>query len=141
MEPDKLVEEIYVIVRTIGEQTIDDLSGDTLSRLAVKLASYKASLGEYVSAAKRATNDAEAAYQVARGKAYAKLREQGKGTGDAGEMWRSQEEAIEALTSFNEAKEQSDRITQLSIDCHDLIDGIKSRLIYLQTERGEHAVY
>lgn len=139
MKADELVNEIYAIIRVLQEQDISGLSGDTLSRLAVKLASYKASLGEYVSQAKRQVYNTEAAYQVARAESYAALRDEGKGTTDASELWRLGTQ--DQLAALNEAKEQSDRITTLSMDCHDLIDGIKSRLINLQNERTESNVF
>lgn len=138
MKADKVVEEIYEIVRVLGEQDISELSGDTLSRLAVKLAAYKALLGEYVGTARRVEDDAEANYQLARAKAYKTLREEGKGSTDSDELKRIG--ANMAFLEWNEAKENRNRITQLSIDCHDLIDGIKSRLIHLQTERSESHV-
>src|SRR5690606_30815807 len=112
--------EIYTIVNILGEQDISELSGDTLSRLAVKLASYKASLGEHVSYAKRLAWDAEAEYQLVRAESYKKLRDEGKGSTDSDELKRIG--ATESYKAWNEAKYNADRITQLSIDCHDLID-------------------
>lgn len=139
MRAEELVKEIYVIIHTLSEQDMSDLSGDTLSRLAVKLASYKASLGEHVAAAKKESWDAEAEYQKTRAEAYQKLRDEGKGSTDADELKRR--EAYESQKAWNEAKHNAERITQLSLDCHDLIDAIKSRLINLQSERTESNVY
>lgn len=139
MEPDKLVEEIYIIVHTLSTQNMGALSGDTLSRLAVKLASYKASLGEYVANAQRVEWDAKAAYDKERSEAYQKLRDEGKGSTDAEELKRGA--SYDAYLALNEAKYQSARLSQLSMDCHDLIQGLKSRLIHLQTEKGESDVY
>lgn len=136
---DETVKEIYLIVNTLREQEMGSLSGDTLSRLAVKLASYKASLGEHVAYAKKAAWDAEADYQKSRAEGYQKLRDAGKGSTDSDELKRI--EAHEAHKTWNERKYDAERLTQLSMDCHDLIDGIKSRLINLQTERSESNVY
>lgn len=139
MKSDELVNEIYQIVQALAEQSMSDLSPDTLSRLAVKLASYKASLGEYVTEAKKAVWAADADYQSARAESYKELRAEGKGTTDADELKRLG--ADSALRALNEAKYNSERIVQLSMDCHDLIDAVKSRLIYFQTERNESNVY
>lgn len=136
---DETVNEIYTIVNKLREQDMGTLSGDTLSRLAVKLASYKASLGEHVATAKRAAWDAEAEYQKTRAEGYKKLRDEGKGSTDADELKRI--EAYESQKAWNDRRYDAERLTQLSMDCHDLIDGIKSRLINLQTERGENDVY
>lgn len=133
-----LVAEIVTIVNTLGQQDIDTLSGDTLSRLAVKVASYKASLGVHVADAKKAMWDAEAQYQLARAEGYKKLRAEGKSGTDAAELKHI--EAKDALSRLNQARYTSERVSRLSADCHDLIDGIKSRLINLQTERSESNV-
>jgi hypothetical protein len=139
MRADELVDEIYTIIHTLSAQDMGDLSGDTLSRIAVKLASYKASLGEYVAEAKKLSWDAEADYQKSRAEAYQKLREDGKGATDADELKRK--EAYESQKAWNKARLNAERISQLSLDCHDLIDSIKSRLIHLQTERTEGNVH
>jgi hypothetical protein len=47
MKVDETVKEILTIVSTLSEQDMGSLSQDTLSRLALKLASYKASLGRW----------------------------------------------------------------------------------------------
>lgn len=139
MSTDKLVKEMFVIINTLSEQDMGSLSGDTLSRLAVKLASYKASLGEHVAESKKRVLDAEAEYKFARAEGYKKLRDDGKGSTDSDELKTLASK--DALMALNEAKHQSNLIVQLSLDCHDLIDSIKSRLIHIQTERGEGNVY
>lgn len=139
MRPDELVKEILVIVNTLREQHMEQLSGDTLSRLAVKLASYKASLGEHVSYAKRLQWDAEATYEARKAEAYKQLRDEGKGVGDASAMKAI--EANEAYMAWNEAREQATLIATLHDDCHSLIEGIKSRLINLQSERNTSNVF
>lgn len=135
MKSDELVKEILVVVNTLREQETGNLSGDTLSRLAVKLASYKASLGEYVADVKQLTNDAEAEYYRARATGYKKLRDEGTNSTDSEELKRL--EAHDSFMAWNKAKHNEALITTLHRDCHDLIDGIKSRLIHLQFERGE----
>lgn len=138
MNIDVLIREIFTIVNTLSQQDIDSLSGDTLSRLAVKIASYKASLGEYVATATRASLDAEADYKLARAKSYQRLRDEGSNSTDAKET--KEVYAYDALVAFNEAKELETKVKTLSKDCHDLIDGIKSRLINIQSERMENRV-
>jgi hypothetical protein len=135
---DQLTTEIFTIVNTLNQQDMGSLSEDTLSRLALKVASYKASLGEHTAKAKRLAWDAEAEYYRVRAEAYKKLRADGKGATDAEELKRL--DAHEAFVAWNKAKELVERLTTLSMDCHDLIDGIKSRLIVLHTEREESNV-
>lgn len=136
--PERLITAIREMVDTLGAQEMDTLSGDTLSRFAVKLASYKASLGVFVVDSKHEVYKAEANYQLARAEGYQRCRDEGKGTTDAAELKHLH--AADALSELNEAKYTNDRVTQLSKDCHDLIDGLKSRLINLQTERSESNV-
>lgn len=139
MLADELVKEIYTVVNTLREQDTGSLSGDTLSRLAVKLASYKASLGEYVAQAKKETWDAEAEYYRVRAEEYQKLRDEGKGSTDSEELKRLG--SHESFMAWNKAKHNEALINTLHKDCHDLIDGIKSRLIHLQSEMKESNVY
>lgn len=139
MTSDVLVREIFTIVNKLSEQDMGSLSGDTLSRLAVKLASYKASLGEHVAAAEKAAWDAEAEYKKARAEEYQRLRAEGKGSTDSDELKGIG--SHDSHLAWNKAREQAVLIKTLNQNCHDLIDGIKSRLINLQTERGESNVY
>lgn len=139
MKSDELVKEILQVVNVLREQEMSSLSGDTLSRLAVKLASYKASLGEFVSDVKRQALDAEAEYYRSRAEAYQKLRDEGKGSTDSDELKRLG--AHDAFMAWNKAKHNESLIITLHRDCHDLIDGIKSRLIHLQFEKSESDVF
>lgn len=138
MLADELVKEILTVVHTLREQDTGSLSGDTLSRLAVKLASYKASLGEYVADVRKLTWDAEAEYYRSRAEAYQLLRDEGKGSTDSEELKRLG--SHESFMAWNKAKYNEALITTLHRDCHDLIDGIKSRLIHLQSEMKESNV-
>lgn len=139
MPSDELVKEILAVVNTLREQEMGSLSGDTLSRLAVKLASYKASLGEYVADAKKLAWDAEAEYYRVRAIAYQKLRDEGKGSTDSEELKRL--DSQESFLAWNKAKHNEALISTLHRDCHDLIDGIKSRLIQLQAEMKDTQVF
>jgi len=135
MKVDKLVSEIITIINVLGEQEMGKLSDDTLSRLSVKLASYKASLGEPVATAFKDALDAEADYQSARAEEYQKLRDSGKGAGDSGELKHIG--AKEAFKAWNQKRYEHKLLEKLSVDCHDLIGAIQGRLINLHTERKE----
>lgn len=135
MAIDKLVEEILTIVNTLEVQDMSSLSDDTLSRLILKLASYKASLGVHVAEAYKAALDAEAEYQNARATEYKRLRDEGKGSTDAAELKNLA--MREPFLAWNEKRRQLKLLDKLSVDCHDLIDSIKGRLINLHTERQE----
>lgn len=139
MKSDELVKEILHVINTLREQDTSSLSGDTLSRLAVKLASYKASLGEYVAEVRKLTLDAEAEYYRVRAEQYQLLRDSGKGSTDSDELKRLG--SHESFMAWNNAKYNESLIVNLHKDCHDLIDGIKSRLIHLQFEKGESSVF
>lgn len=132
---DALLGEIQTIIQALMEENIGNLSGDTLTRLGMKLASYKATLGEVVANALRESLAAEAHYKSARAKAYKELREDGKGATDAGELKYAIVEP--KFREWNEAKYEHMRLKNLYEDCHDLIDSIRGRAINLQTEYGE----
>lgn len=135
MDDEKTVTELLKIIKVLSEQDMGELSGDTLSRLVMKIASYKARLGTLVSEAKRLAWDAEAEYYRVRAEAYKVLRDGGKGSTDADELKRL--EAHDSFVALNQAKYNTERISQLSMDCHDLIESIRGRLIDLHRERGE----
>lgn len=139
MKSNELVEEILHVINLLREQDTSSLSGDTLSRLAVKLASYKASLGEHVADVKKVALDAEAEYYRVRSEQYQLLRDEGKGATDADELKRLK--SHDYLMAWNKAKYNESLIVNLHKDCHDLIDGIKSRLIHLQFEKDESKVF
>lgn len=139
MPADKLVKEIIHVIQTLNEHDIESLSGDTLSRLVVKLASYKAGLGEHVAEAKKLAWDAEADYNLAKAESYQSLRESGMNSTDSKET--KSIGAHESFVRMNKSKYQAELISNLHKDCHDLIDGIKSRLIHLQAEAKESNAY
>lgn len=138
MQADELVKEVLAIVNTLREQEMGSLSGDTLSRLAVKLASYKASLGESVAEAKKLAWDAEAEHYRDRAEKYQELRDEGRGSTDSEELKRLR--SHESFVALNKAKYNETLISTLHRDCHDLIDGIKSRLIHLTQEAKESEI-
>lgn len=141
MKVNELVSEILTIIDKVNEIDIADMSGDTLSRLAVRLASYKAGLGAYVAQAHREARQAEADYYEVRAEEYKRLREEeGRGSGDADELKRLGP-TKEALDAWNEAQYRADKLSQLSINIHDIIESVKTRIIGLQAERRESNVF
>lgn len=135
MQVDEIVNEVVTIVRTLSEQEMGSLSADTLSRLAVKLASYKASLGEHVSEAERAFLGAKAEYKLAKAEEFQRLRDDGKNSTDAGELKTIGAHA--SNVTYLEAEYAFKRLSRLSSDCHDLIEAIRGRTINLNQERSE----
>lgn len=122
-------------IETLNEQPIEGFSLDTLSRIAVRLASLKAGLGRYSTLAKEATWKAEKILQMAKAKEYKRLRDSGSNATDAKELKLLGVER--EYTAYIEAQKLQDQITNLSYNVHDLIDSIKSRLISQQMERRE----
>lgn len=138
MNADQLIEEIVKIVNLLSEQDMDEMSGDTLSRVAVKLASYKASLGTFRTQARRAVWDAEKSYELAKAEGYKAMRAEGTNSTDSKEMKKLR--AADEMTALADAREMEVKVVGLSNDIHDLIDAIKGRVIHLQTERSENRV-
>lgn len=137
MESEKIIELLGAEISKLNEHPIDEFSGDTLSRIGVRLASYKAGLGNYVASAKAESWRAEKALAEAKANGYKKLRAEGKTQGDA-EQQRILE-ASDEYDAFIKAKEVEDRLVGLSYNISDLIDAIKSRLIHQQMELKESA--
>lgn len=138
MDSEKIIEALTVEISKLNEHPIDEFSGDTLSRIGVRLAAYKAGLGNYVAIAKAESWRAEKALADAKANGYQKLRDAGKTQGDSEQL-----RILEASKEYNdwiEAKEQEDKLVGLSFNISDLIDAIKSRLIHLQMELKESAI-
>ena len=123
----------------LNEQPLDDFSGDTLSRVGVRLAAYKAGLGRHSTIAKKATWVAEKELKMAKARAYQELRAEGQGDGAARELKNLRIE--KEYDVYIEAQELEDKITSLSYNVHDLIDSIKSRVINQQMEMRESNVH
>lgn len=139
MTAEEAISAITEQIDILNRQPLDDFSGDTLSRVGVRLASYKAGLGRHSTIAKKAVWRAEKALKEAKAEEYSRLRGEGVSQGDADELKilgvRQQYEA------YIEAQELDDKITTLSYNVHDLIDSIKSRVINQQMEMRESATY
>lgn len=135
MNQKKIIEALEAEIQKLNEQPIDEFSGDTLTRIGVRLAAYKAGLGSYVSNAKADSLIAEKAFSEAKARGYMKLRDGGKSQGDA-EQLRVLEASAE-YNAFIEAKRTEDKLVGLSYNISDLIDAVKSRVIHQQMELKE----
>lgn len=139
LSAEEAVNAITEQISILNGQPLDDFSGDTLSRVGVRLAAYKAGLGRHSTIAKKATWVAEKELKIAKAKAYQELRAEGQGDGAAKELKNLRiEKELDALI---EAQELEDKIVTLSFNVHDLIDAIKSRVINQQMEMRESNVH
>lgn len=138
MDTELVIRKITEQIDLLNQQPLDDFSGDTLSRIGVRLASYKAGLGRHTTAAKKELWLAEKAFKEAKARGFKTLRDNGTNSTDAKEL-----KLLEASAEYDallEAQELEDKITTLSYNVHDLIDAIKSRVINLQMEMRESNV-
>lgn len=138
MNAEEAINAITEQIGILNQHPLDDYSGDTLSRVGVRLAAYKAGLGRHSTIAKKATWVAEKQYKEAKATAYQELRDEGVAQGDAKEL--SVLRVSDAYDAYIEAQELEDKITTLSYNVHDLIDAIKSRVINQQMEMRESNV-
>ena len=139
MNQEQIIQALEAEIRKLNEHDIDEFSGDTLTRIGVRLASYKAGLGSYVSNAKAESWRAEKAFTEAKANGYLKLRNDGKTQGDA-EQLRVLEASAE-YEAFIAAKETEDKLVGLSYNISDLIDAVKSRVIHQQMELKEQTAF
>lgn len=139
MNQEQIIQALEAEIRKLNEHDIDEFSGDTLTRIGVRLASYKAGLGSYVSNAKAESWRAEKAFTEAKANGYQKLRNDGKTQGDA-EQLRVLEASAE-YEAFISAKETEDKLVGLSYNISDLIDAVKSRVIHQQMELKEQTAF
>lgn len=140
MNAEKIIELITNEIEKLNGYDYDNFSGDTLSRIAVRLASYKAGMGKYVTSSKKDTWIAEKVLKEAKAREYMRLRKEEKmSASDAKEMCiLGVEKEYDLYIKYQDI---SDRISMLSYNVHDLIDSIKSRLIHQQMEKSESNVY
>lgn len=139
MNAERLVGLLYAEIEKINQHKLEDYTGDTLSRVCVRLAAYKSGLGEYVSEAKGASWEAERNLAQAKAAGYQALRDEGKSQGDAESLKITR--CTEEYDAYIAAKELEDKLVGLSLNIHDLIDAIKSRLIFMQMELKESQTY
>lgn len=139
MTAEEAVNAITEQIDILNRQPLDDFSGDTLSRVGVRLASYKAGLGRHSTIAKKAVWTAEKALKEAKAREYKRLRDEGTSQGDADELKILGVE--QEYNAYIEAQELDDKISTLTYNVHDLIDSIKSRVINQQMEMRESGQY
>lgn len=135
MDAEKIINAITEQIDLLNRQSLDDYSGDALSKCAVRLASYKAGLGRHSTIAKKATWMAEKAFAEAKANGMKRLKETGVNSTDAKEL-----KILEASAEYEaliNAQELEDKIVTLSFNIHDLVDAIKSRVINVQMEMRE----
>lgn len=135
---EQTVNKITELITILNEYKIDTFNADTLSGIAIKLASLKAGLGEYVDQYYRAMKVAENRLSVAKSGAYGKLREEGQSQGDAKELRNSEIRA--EMEALSEAEAMYEKLKTLSYNVHDIIDSIKSRIIHQQMDRRDSDV-
>lgn len=135
MQQEKIIEALEAEIRNLNQYSVEDFTGDSLTRIGVKLACYKAGLGHYVSNAKADALLAEKQYTEAKALGYKRLREQGSTQGDAEQL-----RVLEASKEYDQlikAKSNEDRLVGLSYNISNLIDAVKSRVIHQQMELKE----
>lgn len=135
MNQNQIIEALEAEIQKLNANPIDEFSGDTLTRIGVRLAAYKAGLGTYVSNAKAESLRADKAYSEAKARGYQKLRSDGKTQGDAEQL-----RVLEASAEYDvliAAKQTEDKLVGLSYNISDLIDAVKSRVIHQQMELKE----
>lgn len=135
MTAEEAINAITEQIDLLNRQPLDDFSGDTLSRVAVRLASYKAGLGRHSTIAKKAVWVAEKRFKEAKAEAFIQLKAEGFNSTDAKELAVTR--ASEAYDAYIEAQELEDKVSTLTYNVHDIIDSIKSRVINLQMEMRE----
>jgi hypothetical protein len=136
---EEIIAAITEQVKKLNGKDFADFSGDTLSRISVRLAAYKAGLGEHVDRAKKDALIAEKLFKEAKAKEFQRLRDSGKSATDAQELKLLN--VGKEYMDYIEAQCLADSVNSLSYNIHDLIDSIKSRTINLQMEKVESNVY
>jgi hypothetical protein len=144
MKLDELIVEIRTIMNWLVENKISELDdGDYISNLIVKLASYNASLGQYVADLDRDSNQAEAHYELNRELAYKSARETLVVT-TRGEKETTVADADNAKRIASESERQEyiqarHRYRVAAIlreDVSNLIDALRSKLSYMKQEKN-----
>lgn len=135
MNQEAIVKALEAEIRKLNKYDIDEFTGDTLTRIGIRLASYKAGLGSYVANAKAESLRCEKNLSEAKAKAYQSLRDSGMSQGDSEQLRILQ--ALDQYDAYINAKEMEDRLVGLSYNISDLVDAIKSRVIHQQMELKE----
>lgn len=133
----KMLVNLAKITRELSkEEFLKNLSGDTLSYTATKIASMKATMIEFKVVAHQHMLDMEVEKDRQKALAYFKYKQE-HGSTAAGDMKYMDEDFIQAQKNYNKAKVSYEQLKSVTADAHDLIDAIKSRVIDLQTSRKD----
>lgn len=138
MNLDEVVTELRQYIGIINAKKIGEMSGDDLSKLVVKLASYNSTLGEYVADAERAADYAEASFDLKKEKAYAEARKKDEKVADSDNIKRL--ESMDEKGAWIEAKYQYKVLAILRADVNNLIDAIRSRLSFIKSDKEKSYV-
>lgn len=137
MDLQSLVKEIQELIDIVSVRKISEMSGDDLSKMALKLASYNATLGSFIAEHEREADLKEASHEMIREQAYKVWREKDKTVADADNYKRTQ--GHESKLEWIEAKYQYRTLSILRADVSNMIDAIRSRLSQLKQERSQSA--
>jgi len=135
MQAEELLREIWKIITEYNKHTLDEFGDDTLSRLAYKLAGYKATLGPLVAETSRELVVARHVFQEEKAKRYKELRDEGLSQGDSSDMKRIG--LLPQAEDHAEAESLHDKYNKLYYDIGEIVDVLKSELIRRQSERKE----
>lgn len=141
MKLDELIREIHTIMDWLVENKISEIQdGDYISNLIVKLASYNASLGQYVADLDRDSDLAKAHYEITREGVYKEAREEKdeethKKTTVADADNRKRLEAADEEQEWIQAKYRFRVASILRADVGGLIDALRSKLSYMKQEK------
>lgn len=145
MKLNEVVTELQKYNQIINTNKIGAMSGDDVSKLVLKLASYNTTLGEGVAEAERAADFAEASYELKKEQAYKQARSvtrqdpKGKLTettvADADNFKRL--ESQDEKGAWIEAKYSARLLLLLHNDTKELIGAARSRLSFLKHDQEQ----
>lgn len=135
MKLDEVVTELQKYNQVINTNKIGSMSGDDVSKLVLKLASYNSTLGEGVAEAERAADFAEASYEMKKEKAYKTARNKDNTVADADNFKRL--ESQDEKGAWIEAKYNARLLLLLHNDTKELIGAARSRLSFLKHDQEQ----
>lgn len=140
MEPEELIESIQFINAKFSDKDwVKAQNGNVLSYTALKLAAMKAYLLDVKEIAQGEMLEAEIEMETQKGIAYLKMKEEHNATA-AGDAKNTVPEYIEAKRKYAVAKIFYDKLKTVTVDSHDLIEAIRSRVIDLQGSRKDEGI-
>ncbi len=138
---DEVISKMQEIINHLAENKISQIDdGDYVANLIVKLASYNATLGQYVADLDRDADLAEAHYEMKRETAYRDARlgedDSNKKTTVADADNAKRLESAEEKEVAIQMKHQYRVASILRADAANLIDALRSKLSYMKQERN-----